>query len=344
MFYVSTRDPNTGYYGVTDTSDGVTEFFDANRLIQISKKISINGVKGNVITIVSATKNVIQNQFDSIGNTVKQYAYSLTEEQILDLAGKNGFKRKLKELYTDDIPDFVASMIYPDSIKEVVNSASAYTNAVHSINVKDKELVKNTLRNNVCLVLQLTTKGLLTAFICTGSVQIVDKIYGVGFFDTMHLTKTLYDLTTKLPKRRDTQREFTPNPDLLKVLSCSLRFKNDGKHKEKGNKVLSSTFYTVNLNNLFAMFVLNNPATLGNTILPEFKSGMSVGVYDFNLNMFNEIYTTLKSGINRYQNASEITKYITNITEPVDVTYLQERFNKEYSYVVSVRQRNYSFY
>lgn len=350
MLYVCQLDRSTGKYGVCDTDDGVVDFVAKDELLHIVNKlgVAVKGVKGNTIQVVSVTKQIMQTGFGRIEDMVRKLVSNWGEETCMEVARQAHFVKQIKGLPLDEMQKVTANYVYPKSIQDAVMDAQKYTNQVHEVNVTDKNAVVDALRNHVCLVLQHKTNGVLTSFVCTGSFAVEDAIYEPGFFDAVYLTKQLYGYTYNIDKVRPVRPESDKpkNPSLLNVMSCSLRFRNDGVHHDKGNMVLSSPFYTVNLDRLFGMYILDNPSQLGNTILGEFHRSKHLGTYDFDFDMYQDVLRCCEDGTNYFGNHDMFIKYVNtdNLQKAVEVNSIIERFQSDFDYLEKLRGRGYSFY
>lgn len=349
MLYVCQFNRQTGRYGVCDTDDGAIDLVTKNELLHIVNKlkIPIKGVKGNTIQVVSITKQIMQSEFGKIEDMVNKLVSNWNEETCLEVARGAHFVKQIKGLPIEEMRKVTASQIYPKSIQDAVMDAQKYTNQVHEVNVTDKNAVIDALRNHVCLVLQHKTSGVLTSFVCTGSFAVEDAIYESGFFDAVYLTKQLYGYTYNIEKVRPARPDDgkPKNPNLLNVMSCALRFRNDGVHHDKGNMVLSSPFYTVNLERLFGMYILDNPSQLGNTILGEFHRSSHLGTYDFDFNMYQDVLKCCLDGTNYFGNEDNFLKYVNtqNLQKGVEITGIMERFQNDFDYLEYLRGQGYSF-
>lgn len=350
MLYVCQYDRISKTYGVCDTDDGVIDMVSKEELLNIVHKLGIpvNGVKGNTIQVVSVSKQIVQTGFGRIQDMVNHLVSNWGEETCMTVARDAHFVKQIKGLPLEEMQKVTASYIYPKSIQDAVMDAQKYTNQVHEVNITDKNAVVNALRSHVCLVLQHKTNGVLTAFVCTGSFAVEDSIYEPGFFDAIYLTKQLYNYTYNIEKVRPSRKDSDKpkNPSLLNVMSCSLRFRNDGVHHDKGNMILSSPFYTVNLDRLFGMYVLDNPSQLGNTILGEFHRSKHLGTYDFDFQMYQEVLQCCEDGTNYFGNEDYFMRYVDteNLQKAVEVTSIIERFQNDFDYIEKLRGRGYSFY
>lgn len=311
-------------------------------------KIPVSGVKGSTIQVVSVSNQILTSGFGRIKDMVDKLVSSWGEETCMTVARGAHFVKQIKGLPLDEMRRVTVGHVYPKNIQDVVMEAQKYTNQVHEINVTDKSAVVNALRNNVCLVLQHKTSGVLTAFVCTGSFAVEDSIYEPGFFDAVYLTKQLYNYTYNIEKVRPSRQDSDKpkNPNLLNVMSCSLRFRNDGVHHDKGNMVLSSPFYTINLDKLFGMYVLDNPSQLGNTILGEFHRSKHLGTYDFDFQMYQEVLQCCIDGTNYFGNQDYFMRYVDtqNLQKAVDITDIIHRYQKDFDYIEHLRGKGYSFY
>lgn len=350
MYYISAKNGNK--YCVTDTVDGTSEWYTAEQIYNVIKtaKCKVKGVSKNGITVVNASKDVIQNKVDLFSNVVRSKVFSYSMEQCEQLAGSIHFKKKIKDL-TDlnQIRQVTYENVYPENVQEVVRTASDYTNAVHEIDVTNPTAIKQALVSNVCLVLQHKTNGALTAFICTASIDIMDRLYESMFVDRMFLTKTMYDFMERADKIKDNDRAVKPNPNMLNVFSASLRFRKTGIKHDGLDKEISSIFYSVNIPNVLALFVLDNPATMGDTIMTEFKTkvnSQSVGNYKFDMNIYNTVCDSLKSGTDIYFSNPDIFVQQLNmngVSDKVDITCILNKYHSKWEYMQWLRKNRISF-
>lgn len=347
MFYISSQ-PEINIFGVTDTTDGVEEFYTRRDILQISQQIEIKGINAlGEIRVINATKDIAQKSFNKFGDVVKRKIYSYDYETCENLARRGGFVRKLKELAgsPDMYHKLMYEMLYPDSIKSVVNSAAKYSNSIREVDCSNPEAIKQALRTEVCLVLQHGSKGALTAFICTGSLGVVDSIYGVGFFDGVYLTKCLTDMTYDVSKVYARKESDKPkNPDLLQVFSCSLRLREERIKADEPLKEISSPFYSVNIPNVLGMYVLDNPAALGDLILPEFNKAKDKSKYKFDFDLYNEVRVCLEDASNYFGNEQKMSSICKGtFRDGVTVRDLCERFTGNFDYMEYLRGFGYSF-
>lgn len=350
MLYVSSYDRRRGLYGITDTDDGAVEYYKKADVLAIAKQLSaaglgINGVSGSQVNVVSLTRQVMGVGFAQVEKQVDALIAGWSEYTCMEVARKASFVKKIKGQPIDEMRRITKSYVYPDSIQSAVQNAAQYTNQFREVNVSDKNAVVDALLNNVCLVLQHKTNGVLTSFVCTASLGVVDSIYGQGFFDGVYLTKQLYGYTYEADKLKPrTDRATKRSPSLLNVFSCSLRFRNDGKYHDKGNMVLSSPFYTVNLDRLFSVYVLDNPARMGDTISAEFQRSKHTGVYDFDFDMFRSVMMDVQSGTNTFNEAA-MKRYMTGVTLQSGVTMpdIVDRYDRDFKYMRKLRVSGVSF-
>lgn len=347
MFYISSQ-PRAGIFGITDTSDGVEEFYSEKVIRTTLSELKIKGVTPKGIKVVDASKAVAKKSFDKFKDIVKKKIYSYDFETCCNLARSGGFVRQLKGL--DNTPDeyhkIVFEHVYTKSVDEVTKSASNYTNTLMEVNCANVEDIKNALRNNVCLVLQHSTKGNLTAFICTGSLDMVDKLFGVGTFDKAYLTKSLTDMVYDVSKVRKYTDESTrkKNPDLLPVFSCSLRFR-ESLLKSCNLKELSSPMYSVNLGRVLGIFILNNPYELGNFFTNELqKIRRDVTKYKFDMRIYDMVSRCLEDGTCYLGNEAELQKLaVGQFKEGVSLEDIAKRFTSNFDYMEYLRLSGYSF-
>lgn len=345
MFYVSSK--ANGLYGITDTEDGVEEFYSKEFILKNFKGIKIDGVTAKGIKVVNASKEVAQKSFDMFGDIVKRKIYSYPYSTCEELARGVHFVKQIKGLENNlaEVHRITYENIYPKSVQDVVSSAVDYTNNLIEVNCSSPDEIKKALKNNVCLVLQHKTNGALTAFICTASLAVTDYIYEPGFFDGVYLTKQLYGYTQGINNVRKEVKPKVKNPDLLNVFSCSLRFRREGVHHDGLLKELSSPFYSVNLPRVLGMFILDNPKKLGDRIIPEFYTSHNKDDYKFDFDMYREIKMCLDDGSNYFGNQKMFEKYIDfdNLEKPVELNDLIARFQDNFDYMERLRLKGYSF-
>lgn len=353
MYYVSCKNGNK--YGITDTKDGVTEYYTADEILVLLKSVKglkIKGVSKSGIKIINASQEVIQNTVDKFSEVVRNKVFSYSIEQCEDLASTIHFKKKIKGLEDiNQVRQVTYENVYPESVREVVRTASDYTNAVKAIDVTNPSAIRQALMSNVCLVLQHKTNGALTAFICTGSIDIMDKLYEPMLVDKLHLTKTMYDLVERADKLKDVDREKTANPNMLNVFSASLRFRNTGAKHDGLDKEISSIFYSVNMPNVLAMFVLDNPSSMGSNLMNEFYSKVqsgntSVANYKFDTRIYDIVCQSLSQGIDLFNSNPDLVKNLidtTQITDKVDIGLIQKKYSEKWGYTSWLRKNGYSF-
>lgn len=346
MFYVSAFNRKSKMYGVTDTADGVTEWFSKESILGFPKDIKIQGVSGKTIKVVNAASGVAQKEFDKFEDIVRNEVAGWTEEECMAVARKASFVRKIKGLPADEMHRVVVENIYPQNIRDAVAQAADFSNQLIEVNVSDKGAVINALRGNVCLVLQHKTNGVLTSFMCTGSLSVSDAVYEPYFFDCVYLTKQLYNYTYNLdkvrPKREGSKEK---NPSMLNVFSSALRFRMEGKNHDGANKELSSPFYTINLDKILGMYILAEPQKLGDRILPEFYMTARKDTYNFDFEMYNEVKQSVVSGQNMFLDKAMFMKYVDTdtLSHAVEVTDVINRFNDDFEYMKYLRSTGYSF-
>ena len=94
------------------------------------------------------------------------------------------------------------------------------------------------------------------------------------------------------------------------------------------------------------MFILDNPAKLGNRILPEFNTGAKTKVgYNFDFDMYLELGECINTGFNAFKDEDRFLKYVeldklqvgANLTDAID------RFDDNFNYMMYLRKQGYSF-
>lgn len=353
MLYVSRFDQKKQKYGITDTDDGTTEFMSKAELLSAAKEVaklglSINGVSGSQISIVTLESQVMDSAdgFGRIEKMVDELVSGWSVETCMEVARAGSFVKKIKGKPASEVTAITKSYVYPDSIRNAVKNAAQYTNSFHEVDVHNPSAIMDALVNNVCLVLQQKTNGILTSFVCSGGLAVLDKVYAPGFFDAVYLTKQLYGYTYEAAKLRPYKsRETTKNPNMLNVFSCSLRFRNDGVRHDKGEMVISSPFYSVNLAKVFCVYILDNPIKLGDTLKGEFKQRKSTGLYKFDFNMFRDVMNDVKTGINSFIDPKNFLRYLNQSNLPNGVTLqdVMDRYTRDWNYMQHLRSTGISF-
>lgn len=351
MLYVSSYDRANKRYGVTDTDDGVTEYLTKEDILSIAadmrkKGSPIHGVAGRTVNVVSLANQVMSVGFVGIEKQLDALIAGWSMETCMEVGRAGSFVSKLKGKPEVEVKRLTKAHIYPENIRSAVQNAAQYTNQIREVNVQNRQEVLQALANNVCLVLQHKTNGVLTSFVCSGGISVLDKVYHPYFFDAMYLTKQLYGYTYDAAKLRPrSNRPYKRNPDLVNVFSCSLRFRNDGVRHDKGNMVLSSPFYSVNLGKLFCMYILDNPAKLGDTISSEFQRGQHTGIYDFDFQMFQEVLSDVQAGVNSFESHDNFSRYLgsAQLKEGVTIEDVMDRYSRDFQHMRNLREYGLSF-
>lgn len=344
MYYISNRNPRTGEWAITDTEDGVEEWFTEDVVRFMAKKVKIEGV-GRSIAIVEAARKVAQQSFDGFETKLRGMISGWTEEQCMAIAKKGSFVRKIKGLPKSEMNKVMLEQLYPSNIQEAVVQASQYTNRLIEINSAAD--LERELKSGICLVLQHKTNMVVTSFMCTGSLAVVDTVTRPGFFDAVYLTKNLYGYTYGYDKLRPlTDREKAErDPALKSVFSCALRFRAEGKHHDGAMRELSSPFYTVNLNRILGAYKLADPHGIGDAMLGEFTRTWNKEIYKFDMDMFNLVQQSIQQGVNLFKNRELFMSFIpVGVTNPkVTVEDAMARFDSDFGYMQYLRSQGYSF-
>ena len=281
MFYVNAYDVSTRKYSVTDTDDGVVEWYTPAELkgLTATYGMKIEGVSADGVRVVSFHDKTLDTGFFGIESSIAGCVRWWSEDYCRDFARGAGFFRKTKGLEGDALRQLVMEHIYNQSIQDVVESCRTFSNSVMQVDASDRVAIVKALQNYVCLVLQVKANGTLTAFVCTAGVKVIDQIYGAGVFDAVYLTKQLYHYTHDINKLRPRRPVETANvsditastkgANLLNVYSCALRFKLNEK---TGIKEISSPFYTVNTDKVFMVYAFNNPKDVAKDFINELSS------------------------------------------------------------------------
>lgn len=352
MFYVSDirRSPSGSTYGITDSEDGVTEYYTKEDLVNfIRMNIRIKGIENGKIRIVNAGKEVIGSTLTGIERQIKMIVNSYTYAMCEEVARKAHFVRQVKALKDDmdAVHQLMIEKLYPESIKNAVQLATTYTNSVHSVDVTDRNAVMDALNNNMCLVMQLSSKGSLTAFIGTANLGLLDKIYGKYYFDTFALTKLMYSYTYNIASARLSATARQQKPNLVPIFSGALRFDYKGVHHDGDTKVLRSTYYSVNTDSLFAIFVLDNPSAMRRyNVVMEYEDSSYKGIYEFDMNLWEQVENSVKTGNWAFQTKEDFLKYIPPEaleTKSVELTAFVSKAKNEFEHMQYVRKRGLSY-
>ena len=349
MFYVSSYFRHSGLYGITDTTDGVQEFYSKADALKIGRMVEVKGISGNDIQVVQAAPNVVMQNFDAFDGVVKNLINGYTEETCLEVARACGCVRACKAAGTvEEMKRILYEKLYPENVREAVTQAVKLGNSVREVNVRDKNAVRLALQNGICIVLQQGSKMNMTSFVCSGSMKVLDATYGSMFFDSVYLTKQLYSLTAGFENlRQKADREVEKKDNLLNVFSCALRFRPERK-KDSQRIELSSPFYTVNLDTICGMYVITDNGSIGDTILPEFlyEPKADKSLYNFDFMMWRDVLQAVKAGRNSFRNKAKFMMYIPDgvgNANGVAVEDAMARFDDSFNYMQFLRQRGYSF-
>lgn len=109
------------------------------------------------------------------------------------------------------------------AVQEVVHQAQEVAGSFEELQrPMTHDDMKKALAENLCYIIQHSTKGGLTSYLGTSNVNILNSIYGEKFWEIHTLAKKLTELSrrTNIISR---EREHTQNPDYSDVLSGSLR-------------------------------------------------------------------------------------------------------------------------
>ena len=358
MLYVSDYNEATKKYGITDTTDGVTDYVSEAEVVYCNQALAtqgvkIYGVKQDVVEVVDFSRLLQQNTFAEIEIKIDSEIKSWTYTECEEVGRRLGCVSEVKQCQQiGDVWRVLKARLYPQSIKNVVDNAQQLTNQAHSVEISNLFDVKQALKNNVCLVVQKTKKGSCTAFICTGSTAIVDSLYGPYVLESATLTQQACNLadTSKLEEAR----ALPPKPShLLPVYSCSMRFRRAtgtvrGLRVEKDNFVLSSATYTVNPKTLVAMFILDGvPAGIGANMLSKSQTNLTSNNTTYKPEVFSVLQQSLARGINLFSdlptvNASMLPAYIKSSGLGTNIDYLN-RYEAVYNELMGYRATGYSF-
>jgi len=329
-------------WAITDTVDGIEEWFPESEIRRMAKLVPIEGV-GRKLTVVNATRGVAMASFDVFESKLKKMISGWTDEQCLAIAKKGSFVRKVKGQPRPEVEKVMLEQLYPSSISDAVQQASQYTNRLVEIN-SATDLV-NALRSSVCLVLQHKTNMVVTAFMCTGSLSVVDRIYTPGFFDAVYLTKSLYGYTYGYDRLRPKVERGERDEAMKSVFSCALRFRAEGKHHDGALMELSSPFYTINTGKILGAFQLADPHGVGDIMLSDFSRAYDKGMYKFDMDMYKLVESSLKQGINMFNDKKLFMSFIPDglSNEKVPVEDAMARFDSDFQYMKYLRTQGYSF-
>ena len=269
MFYVSMI--KDGMYGITDTNTGITSYLSGADALRLNRlNIKVRGIENGVITPVNYLNDVVLSQKNKVKSVIKQLVDNISSDSLYDLALKNNVANKVKALDKEhngnieasnvDVRVMLADALYGEKFESVIESCMNYATSVQEININDKHAILDALQNKICFVVQFSAKDMsLTAFTATTNLNLVDKMYGKNTtlaFDlhNAYLGNIVRMKGLRLPKDGE-ERSFPKMEGYQKVYSCNLRVEDKGKTKI--NRVISSSEYTVVLDNVIAVIALN---------------------------------------------------------------------------------------
>lgn len=324
MYYVSSKQKD-GTFGITDTDDGVTEFYTPEQIQYFTKEVGlqIKGVRGTIIRPVSIA-SVMNNRVDDFVEILRKHVDCYSTETCYDIGRAGGFKRELNALGTDiaAIRQCVFEHLYTKQIQDVMESARSYTRSIQEVDLTDRDNIKKALSDSVCLVLQLSTKGNLTNFICTGNMQIINQQYGEGFFPAWYIAKTIKGYADAPSRVRFVKSDRQKNPNYLNVFSASLRIRDMKNYAEKE---FSSPFYTVNPERVCCIFRL---------IEPNFPKPILEG--DF-AEYFDAAKESLASGVNM-----KVEDWCAG-DEGFEITAMAEKVADNYDFIRNIEKIGWSW-
>jgi hypothetical protein len=177
---------------------------------------------------------------------------------------------------------------------------------------------------------------------------VLDSIYGVGYFDAFYLTKNLFGYTYNIERvRTNYEPNKKPKNSAMKsVFSGSLRFRASGKNHDGADLELSSPMYTVNLDNLIGLFVLDNPASMNKyNVIDEFNNSSNKGVYNFDIQLWNDVLQCCEEGSNYFGNEDHFLRYVDteNLEKAIDIGAVIQKFQSDFDFMESIRGRGFSF-
>ena len=336
MFYVSSMYGNN-MFGVTDTEDGVTDTLDSESLLILSNEIGlgIRGVSENSINPINYMEDVVQTNDINVSNMIRSFVDTLDYDTLCEIALGNGFKREINAIekaggtkVDEYIRNCVHEHIYDGQVADVVESCKNYASVVRQVDILNKQEVLGALQNNVCLVVQFSSKYRVTAFLGTTSLNIMNNLYGQNVVFYVGLHNAYLGYIERMSKLREQNYEVTFSDDIQRVYSCSLRVRNSGKkvvHKE-----MSSSEYSVNTASLLAMFALdvNNTGLFRNKFnsmvseLEESKQNPEPGVTDvqYNKDILGIVKKSIDDGINYLETEEQLREFMNsnNIGDCID--------------------------
>lgn len=235
-----------------------------------------------MVSIMQSVEKIVNKNINDISDDK-----SKMEALSASLGCKRLFNKAYKEGATaEDMEAFAIELhnrIYPEGIKSVIKQAAQYTTNGVVIDGKNVNAVKQALNKGICLLLQLSTKGNLTAFLCTNNYKEIENLYGSEYYHAVMAHAIAHSIMDSFKPVYE-RKESEPNPHLHKVLSASLRI----KEVKKGEYDLSSSTYTYNEDKAVACIELDSPTTLGNQLqtslneidkIPSHELAFDMGIY-----------------------------------------------------------------
>lgn len=284
--------PNLVIVGFTDTGYKPTvvhtgKSIKQNNFMQNPDPLQPKHKESISVTAVSA----LEDSRLMLGDILKKY----DDAYFYELARRNSFARDYKATskslaeryglgspaYSEYLLKYMVEKLIPSNVEEAISSMSkvSSTGSLTRVDTRDVRNVLSALLNNLCVAVCISAKGGVTSFCGSAGTEFIKSYYqGYDLYacDLYDIIKRYSDDNFMLQNiEQREKKEYTPDPRSLKLLSGALRVRQEGKKVVKLNH--SSTTYSVNLDRLLALYIIDTPLPVGATISTALDKGIDIG-------------------------------------------------------------------
>lgn len=192
-----------------------------------------------------------------------------------------GFKRRVK---AGEKPIVCAREHFDKSctdVAEMIMSAENFKSDYKTFTdaeLQNKANVLKALKSGVCMFLVRKSKGGVTAYMGTTSLQVHSALYEPNIFVLYKMADVYSDYLTmtsrKLTNIKNNFQMPAPKSETVKIASCSLRMKDEEeKGIPTGRFKVSSLEYTVALDNILCMVLFKNLPQVDKTVTSYLAQG-----------------------------------------------------------------------
>ena len=166
-------------------------------------------------------------------------------------------------------------------VEETIMSAENFKSEYKlftDVELKNKANVLKALKSGVCMFLVRKSKGGVTAYMGTTSLQVHNALYEPNIFVLYKMADAYSDYLTmtsrKLTNIKNNFQMPAPKSETVKIASCSLRMKDEEeKGVPTGRFKVSSLEYTVALDNILCMVLFKNLPQVDKTVTSYLAQG-----------------------------------------------------------------------